>query len=99
MHCGCAYLLCVTSTHCWFDLSKALADEQGSVDEHAVGRSVDLEVAKEYIGPEERQDLVHAVVGLAVRGNINIRGVCGECGQGVSGTTCASAQRQDWEVP
>jgi hypothetical protein len=73
-------LLRVASTHCRLDLPKALADEQGPIDKHAVGRAVDLEVTEQDIGAKEGQDLVDAIVGFAVGGNIDIESIRGQGG-------------------
>jgi len=93
-----SYLLGFAGVHCRLHLPEALADEQGSINEHAVGRAVNLEVSEQDIGAKQRQDLVDAVVGLAVCGNVDVGGIWGESRQGVSGATGASAERQNWEV-
>lgn len=49
------------------DLAEALADEEDAVDEQAVGGALDLEVAEEGVGAEEREHLVEDVVRLGVR--------------------------------
>ena len=85
------YLLRIASAHCRLDLPEALADKQGSIDKHAVGRPVDLKIAEQNIGTEEGQDLVDAIVGLAVGGDVDIEGIGGQGGQSVCGTTSASA--------
>lgn len=74
------YLLRIASTHRRPDLPEAFADEQSSVDKHAVGGAVDLEVSEEYIGTEEGEDLVDAIVGLAVGGNVDVEGIRGQRG-------------------
>jgi len=50
-----------------FDLGEAVGKEEDGVDEQAVSRPVDLEVAEEYVGAEERERLVQDVVRFAVR--------------------------------
>lgn len=92
------YLLGVPRTHSRLDLSKAIADEQGSINKHAIGRAIDLEVAEEDIGTEKGEDLVDAIVGFAVGSDVHVRSIGGKGGQGVCGTASASAQRQDREV-
>jgi len=49
------------------DLGKTLADVEDAVDKQAVGRALDLEVAEEGVGAEQRQYLVEDVVRLGVR--------------------------------
>lgn len=71
------YLSGLEGRHARPDLGQAFTDKQGSVDKHAVGRAVDLEVAEQDIGPEKGQDLVHAVVRLALRRDIDVEGVGG----------------------
>lgn len=93
------YLLSVPRAHRRLDLPQAIAHEQGSVDQHAIGRAVDFEVAEQDVGTEEGEDLVDAIVGLAVGSDVHARGVRGKGGQGVCGATSASAQRQNREVP
>jgi len=93
------YLLCITSTHRRLDLPEAFADEQGSVDKHAVGGTVDLKVAEQHTGTEEGQDLIDTIVGLVVGRDVDVGGIRGQRGQSVCGTPGASAQRQDREVP
>lgn len=85
------YLLSLTGVHCRLNLPEALADEEGSIDEHAIGRTIDLEVPEQHIGTEERQDFINAVVGFIVGGNIDIGSIGGKRRQGVCGTTSASA--------
>lgn len=48
--------------HVGFDFGEAVGDEKDAVDEHAVGRTLDLEVAEERVGAEEGEDLIEAVV-------------------------------------
>lgn len=93
-----AYLLSFAGVHCRLHLSEALADKESSINEHAVGRAVNLEIAEQDIGTEERQDLVNTVVGLIVRGNVDVGSIWGKRRQGVSGTTSASTEGQNWEV-
>lgn len=93
------YLLGVPRTHGRLDFPQAIADEQGSVNKHAIGRTIDLEVAEEDIGTEKGEDLVDAIVGLAVGSDVHVRSIGGKSGQGICGTASASAQRQDREVP
>lgn len=93
------YLLSLPRTHRRLDLPQAIAHEQGSVDQHAIGRTVDFEVAEQDVGTEEGEDLVDAIIGLAVGSDVHAGGVRGKGGQGVCGTTSPSAQRQDREVP
>ena len=59
-------LLSLTETRLGLDLSQAVADEPDTVDEQAVGRALDLKVAEERVGAEEREDLVEDVVALVV---------------------------------
>lgn len=92
------YLLGFAGVHCRLNLPEALADEEGSIDEHAIGRAIDLEVPEQDVGTEKRQDLIDAVVGFIVGGNIDIGSIGGKRGQGVCRTTGASAQRQNWEI-
>lgn len=92
------YLLGVPRTHRWLDLPEAIADEQGSVNKHAIGGAVDLKVAEEDIGTEKGEDLVDAIVGLAVGSGVHVRSIGRKRGQGVCGPASASTQRQDREV-
>lgn len=90
-------LLRIASSHRRLHLAQALGDEQRSIDEHTVGGAVDLEVAEQNIGPEERQDLVDTVVGLAVGGHFGI-GVRRERREGVCGAASAGAEGEDGEI-
>lgn len=93
------YLLGVPRTHSRLDFPEAIADEQGPVNKHTIGRAIDLEVAEQDIGTEEGDDLVNTIVGLAVGSDIHIRGIGGKGWQGVCGAASTSAQGQDREVP
>lgn len=93
------YLLGVPRTHSRLDLPEAVADEEGSVNQHAIGRTINLEVAKEDIGTEKGEDLVDAIVGLAFGCDIHVRSIGWKSGQSVCGTASSSAQRQNREVP
>lgn len=93
------YLLGVPRTHCRLDLPKAIAHKQSSVDQHSVGWAIDLKVAKEDVGTEEREDLVDTIVRLAFGSDVHGRGIRRQSGQSVGRTTSASPQRQDREVP
>lgn len=48
------YLLRITGIHSWLDLPEAVANKQSSINEHAVRGAIDLEVAEQDIGTEER---------------------------------------------
>lgn len=56
------YLFSFAGIHCRLDLPETLANKQGSVNEHAVGGAIDLEVAEKDIGTEQRQDLVDTII-------------------------------------
>lgn len=92
------YLLRLPRRHARLDLAQTLADEQDAVDEHAVGGALDLEVPEEGIGAEEGEDLVDAVVRLAVRVDVGLVGARGQRGEGVCGAARASAEREEGEV-
>lgn len=47
------YLLSLPGTHRRLDLAETLADEERSINEHAVGGAIDLKVAEQHICPEE----------------------------------------------
>lgn len=49
------------------DLAEALAHEEDTVNQEAIGRTLDLEVAEEGIGTKERQSLVQDVVAIRFR--------------------------------
>lgn len=66
------YLLRLARGHARLDLAQTLADKEDPVDKHAVGGAVDLEVAEQDIGAEEGEDLVYAVVRLAIRRDIGV---------------------------
>ena len=68
-------LLCGSRVHVRLHFREAVGEEENAVDEHAVGGAFDLEVAEEGVGAEEGEDLVEAVVGFAVR--VDVEGVCG----------------------
>lgn len=93
------YLLCVPRTHGRLDLPEAIADEQCPVNKHAIGRSIDLEIAEEDIGAEKGEDLVDTIVGLVVGRDVQVRSIGWKRGQSVCGTASASSQRQNREVP
>ena len=92
------YLLGLAGVHCRLHLPEALADEEGSINEHAIGGTIDLEVPEQDVCTEKRQNLINAIIGFIVGGNIDVGSIGGKRGQGVCGTTGASAQGQDWEV-
>lgn len=92
------YLFCFPSIHRRLDLGETFANEEGSVDEHAVGGAVDFKVAKQNIGAKQRQDLIDAIVGLALGGDVKVGGVGGERREGVCGATSASSERENGEV-
>lgn len=57
----------VPRAHVRLDLDKAFANPQNSIDQQAVGGTLDLEVAEEGVCAEEAEDLVQGIVGLGVR--------------------------------
>lgn len=67
--------------HVRLDLGQTVGDEQDAVDQHAVCGALDLKVAEERVGPEQRQDLVQTVVRLRVRVHVQ----------------CVRARRQRWQ--
>jgi hypothetical protein len=71
------YLLGLPGIHRRLDLAETLADEEGSINEHAIGGAIDLKVAEQDICSEEGQDLVDTVVGLALRGDVHIGSIGG----------------------
>ena len=71
------YLLRIPGSHRRLDLAETLADEERSINKHPIGRAVDLKVAEQHVGPEERQDLIDAIVGLVLGGHINVGGIGG----------------------
>lgn len=92
------YLLCIPSRRVGFDLPQTFADKQRPVDKHTVRGSINFEVAEEDIGPEQRENLIDAVVRLAVGGHIDIKGTRRERGECVCGAARASPEREDGEV-
>lgn len=93
-----SYLLCLPRCHRRLHLPQTLADKQRSVDKHAVRGAIDLEVAEEHVGAEERENLVDAVIRLTVCGDVDVEGVRGERGEGVCGAAGAGAEGEDGEV-
>lgn len=71
------YLLGIPGSHRRLDLAETIANEERSINKHPVGRAVDLKVAEQHIGPEKRQDLIDAIVGLVLGGHVNVGGVGG----------------------
>lgn len=57
------------------DPTEAVSDKEGEVDQGAVGRVLDLKVAKERVGPEEGQGFVDDVglggIGYRCRGGVS----------------------------
>ena len=47
-------------------LSQTLADEQDAINQQPIRRALDLEIPKERVGAEQRQDLVHGIVRFRV---------------------------------
>lgn len=52
--------------HVRLHFAQTVGDEQDAVDQHAVRGSLDLKVAEERVGAEQRERLVQAVVGFRV---------------------------------
>ena len=81
------------------DLGQTVADEPDAVDEQPVGVALDLEVAEEGVGAEEREHLVQDVVAVRVgvgrlaRGEGRVRE-----GERVDGAADLGAQREEREV-
>ena len=65
-------LLGLPRRHPRLDLAETLGDEQDSINQHAIGRAIDFKVSEEDIGAEQGEDLIDAVVRLAVRGDIGV---------------------------
>lgn len=78
--CGGVYLLRLAGIHRQLDLPEALADEEGSVNQHTVGGTVDFEVAEQNICAEQGQDLIHTVVRFTFGGNVQVGGIRRERG-------------------
>jgi len=81
------------------DLAQAVADEPDAVDQQPVGRPLDLKVAEEGVGAEEREHLVQDVVRLGVGVGRLVRGQrrVGE-GEGVDGPADLGAEGEEREV-
>lgn len=71
------YLLSLPGIHRRLDLAEALADEEGPINEHPVGRSIDLKVAEQHICAEEGQDLIDTIVGFALGGDVHVESIGG----------------------
>lgn len=56
------YLFGISSTRVRLDLAQHFADVKNAVDQHSVGGPLDLEVAKESVCSEEREDLIKRIV-------------------------------------
>lgn len=95
---GMRYLLSVPRTHCRLDLPKAIAHEKSSINQHSVGRTIDLKVPEEDVGTEKREDLVDTIVRLAFGSDVHVGGIGRQSGQSVGGTASTSTQRQDRKI-
>ena len=91
-------LLGIPLRHGWLHPSQALADPQDSVDEHAVGRPLDLKVAEQGVGAEQGQRLVENVIALAFRVDVKIAGAGGEGGECVGWAARLGAEIGESEV-
>jgi hypothetical protein len=56
----------IPSRHLGSNLAQTLAHPQDAIDQQAIGRALDLEVAEEGVCAEQTQDLVQGVVALSV---------------------------------
>lgn len=92
------HLLCLSGCHARLHLAQALADEQDTIDQHAVGGPLDLEVAEECIGTEKREDLIDTVVRLAIGVNIDVGRRGRKRGESVCGAACAGAEGEEREI-
>lgn len=81
------------------DLAQAVADEPDAVHEQAVRGALDLKVAEEGVGAEQRQHLVEYVVRVAVRVGRLVGGERrGGRREGVGGAAGLGAQGEEGEV-
>lgn len=92
-------LLGVADGGAGLDLGETVAEEPDAVDEQAVGGALDLKVAEEGVGAEQREDLVEDVVALRVR----VRALGGgqgrvRDGKGVGRAADLGAEGQQGEV-
>jgi hypothetical protein len=71
------YLLSLPGIHRRLDLAETLADEEGTINEHPVGGTIDLKVAEEHICAEQGQDLIDTIVGFALGGDVYIESIGG----------------------
>jgi hypothetical protein len=53
-----SYLLSFSLAHSWLDLAQDLAHEQDAINEHAIGGTLDLEVAEESVCAEKGENFV-----------------------------------------
>ena len=79
-------LLSGLGVHVRLDLGQTIRHEQDAIDQHPVRGALDLEVAEERVRPEQRQDLVQAVVRLAIRVHVQHVGAGGELWECVCGS-------------
>lgn len=52
------HLLSLSPGHARLDLAQYVAHIEDAIDEHAIGWSLDLEIAEECVGTEESQDFI-----------------------------------------
>jgi len=55
-------LFSISHSHSRLDLPKTFAHKQDTIDEHPVGRALDLEIPKKDIGAKKGKDLIDAVI-------------------------------------
>jgi hypothetical protein len=55
---GSRYLLSVSPGHARFDLAQHLAHPKNAINEHAISRTLDLEVSEESVGAEQGKNLI-----------------------------------------
>jgi hypothetical protein len=68
----CLYLFSIPLAHSRLDLAQTLRDPQDTIDQHTVRRPLDLEIAEQRVGPEQRERLVQNVVAFAVRVHVEL---------------------------
>lgn len=84
--------------HVRLHFGQAVGDEQDAVDQHAVRGTLDLKVAEERVGAEQREGLVETVVRLRVGVHVEGVGARGQLGERECWAASLGAQWEEGEV-